>query len=154
MRELLARAPDFPDAIIRLLPDLLQVPQRLALHVPARARIREAAAARQMQCIHHFAPDIQLQLSGGGIADAHRRRTLIAGKPRHFPFGQPSLAEDAVHDLQVLRRAGQRPVQPVAPGAGLLVVAATHERGQGERRIADPAVAVVPVARAAELFRQ
>ncbi len=50
--------------------------------------------------------------------------------------------------------AGGGAQQPVAPGARLVVVAGVHQRQQRERGVAQPAVAVVPVARAADLLGQ
>ena len=52
------------------------------------------------------------------------------------------------------RIAGRRAQQPRAPVARLLVVARGEERDQRERRVADPAEAVVPVAHAADVLRQ
>ena len=50
--------------------------------------------------------------------------------------------------------AGDGALQPVAPGRRLVVEAGVHQREQGERGVADPAEAVIPVALAAELLRQ
>ena len=49
---------------------------------------------------------------------------------------------------------GHRAEEPLPPRARLLHVAAGHERVQGERRVAEPAVAVVPVPHAAEVLGQ
>ena len=46
--------------------------------------------------------------------------------------------------------ARDRAQQPVAPGVRLVVVARVHQREQRQRRIAQPAEAIVPVADAAE----
>ena len=51
-------------------------------------------------------------------------------------------------------RARRRAQQPVAPGARLVVVAGVHQRKQRQRRVAQPAEAIVPVATAAEHLRQ
>ena len=122
---------------------------------PIRSSLaREPAAPRQVQRVHHLAVDVELQLAVRGVADAHRLRALVAGEPRHLPFGQAPLAGDAVHDLHLVGAAGDGAQQPVAPRLRLLVVAGVHQREQRERRVAQPAEAVVPVARAAELLRQ
>jgi len=64
------------------------------------------------------------------------------------------LTGDAVHDLGLLGATGDGAQQPLAPGGGLLVVAGIHEGEQGERRVAEPAESVVPVADPADPLRQ
>ena len=59
-----------------------------------------------------------------------------------------------VHDLQILRRAGGRAQQPFAPGDRLLLIARGEQRIERQRRIADPAEAIVPIAHAADQFGQ
>ena len=65
-----------------------------------------------------------------------------------------ALAGDAIHDLRLLRAAGDGAQQPGLPSPGLLIVAAVHERQQGEGSVAQPTVAVIPVPRAAQLLGQ
>ena len=89
-----------------------------------------------------------------GVADPDRLRALIARQPAGLPFQQPPLAHDAVHDLHVGRRSRHRAQQPIVPGQRFLGIARVHQRQQREGGIAQPAEAIVPVARAAELFRQ
>ncbi len=69
-------------------------------------------------------------------------------------LGEPPRAVDGVHDLEVGGVARHRPQQPVAPEACLLGGARLDQRVDGERGVAQPAVAVVPVALAAEVLRQ
>ena len=107
-----------------------------------------------IQRIHHFAVDVELQLRARGVADAHRPRAAIAREPRHLPFHQPALACQAVQRLDLCRRAGDAAPQPGAPGLRLLAIAGMHQREQRERGIAQPAIAVVPVALAAGQFGQ
>ena len=84
----------------------------------------------------------------------HGPRALVAGQPFEDVLLQVPLTGDSVHDLELRWVAGRGTQQPVAPGCGLVAVARRHERGQGERRIAQPAVAVVPVSLPTERFRQ
>ena len=116
---------------------------------------------RQAEQVGEPVHDVLLELG--------RRR---AGHPRHaldafFHFvqfrcllvGQLVLVEapfarGAVHDLQLRRLAGHGPQQPVAPRRGLLHVAGEHQRVERERGVAQPAVAVVPVAHTADLLGQ
>lgn len=107
-----------------------------------------------MQRGHHFAEYVELQLVRGAVADAHRLRVLIAGQPVELHLGQPALARDPVHDLNLLGRSGHHAAEPRAPRTRFVVVAAAHQREQRDRRVAQPAVAVVPVAVAADLLGQ
>ena len=81
-------------------------------------------------------------------------RALVAVEPVELELGQPPLARDPVHDLELLRQPGDRAEQPVAPCARLVVVARPHERQQCQRRVAEPAVPVVPVPNASERLGQ
>lgn len=108
---------------------------------------RKPALAGLQQGVGHLAIDIELHLFGSGIADAYGCRALVATQPGNLPFQQIALAGDAIHDLHLRRGAGDRAQQPVAPGTGFLVIAEFHQGEQGQRRVAQPAIAVVPVAR-------
>ena len=90
----------------------------------------------------------------GGITDTHRSRTVIARQPRHLSFGHPALSTKPVHDLELRWTARNRAQQPIAPGLRLVVVAAVHQRHQGEGRIAQPTVAIVPITYPADPLRQ
>ncbi len=90
----------------------------------------------------------------GGVSDPHRLRAFIAGKPPRLPFEQPAFALDAVHDLHVAGGACRRAQQPIVPIGSFLGITRVHQRQQREGGIAQPAIAVVPVPRTAELFRQ
>ena len=107
-----------------------------------------------MHGVHHLAKDIELDLLMRRITDAHRTRGLIAREPVGLPFGEPPLASDSVHDLHLIRAAGDRAQQPIAPFVGFLVIAAVHQRQQCQGRVAQPAEAVVPISFAADLLRQ
>ena len=107
-----------------------------------------------MKRIHHLAPDIELQLARGRIADAHGTGTLITGKPRHLPFDEPLFAGKSIHDVQVFRRSGDCAIKPFAPFFRFIVIAGAHQRYQGQRRVTNPAEAVVPIALAAQVLRQ
>ncbi len=89
-----------------------------------------------------------------GVADPHRLGAFVAGQPGSLPFQQAALAHDAVHDLHIGRRARGCPQQPTVPGGSFLGIARVHQRQQREGGVAQPAEAIIPVARTAELFRQ
>ena len=148
------RSARFPDAAVGLVPDFRDVLQQGALHVPAGLRDGEASHARLLEGIHQLAIDVELELLVGGVADAHGFRIGIAGQPVDFPFGEPPLAAQSVHDLHLVGRARDGALQPVAPGGCLVVNTGVHHGQERERGVAQPAQAVVPVARAAEMFGQ
>ncbi len=78
----------------------------------------------------------------------------MSGQPVGHRLRQPALAGHSVDGLQVARVAGDRPQQPLPPGRRLLAEAAAQQRGERHARIAQPAVAVVPVPLAAQRLRQ
>ena len=89
---MLRAAAHFPDALVGLLPDSLEMSTAAPLEMPRRPRSRDAATPRLMQRVHHLAEDVELELAVRGVADAHRPRALVAGQPGHLPLEQPALA--------------------------------------------------------------
>ena len=87
----------------------------LLREAPGVVRGREALAARLVERVDDLAVDVELALVGRAVADADRLRALVAGEPGKLELGEPPLAGDAVHDLEVVRRARDRAEQPVAP---------------------------------------
>ena len=106
--EVLAAAARFPYAIVRLGPDALEVGQKRLLQLPAGFARGKPLASRLVERIHHFAEGIELELAVRSVADAHRRGALVARQPWHHHFGQPPLAGDPVHDLDLVRTTGDR----------------------------------------------
>ena len=143
-----------PDAVIRLIPYLLEMLDHRACERPGFVIEFQLGQAPLVKRIDQFAVHVELQLGMRGIADPDRPGAFIAHQPVRLPFQQAPLAEDAVHDLHVLRRAGGGAQQPIVPGQRLFGVAGVHQRQQREGGVAQPAKPVVPVAAAAELFRQ
>jgi hypothetical protein len=148
------RATDLPDALVRVAPAGLQESQQSLLQVPDRLVVLQAGAPAQVQGVHHLAVDVELELVDGAVADPHRPGLLIAGQPVQLLLGDPPLAGHAVQDLHLPRLAGDGPQQPLAPRLGLVDQPGQHQRRQGEGRVPQPAVAVVPVADPAELLGQ
>src|SRR5439155_25595455 len=89
--------------------------------------------------------DIELRLAPGAVADTHGLRFAPACEVRQFALGQVVLAADAVHDLQ-RRAAAGRAGHERDELLRLVRAAADVERLQSQAGIADPGVAVVPVA--------
>ena len=141
-------AANLPDALVGLAPDGLQMGNERLLERPA-ARIRsEPRAAADRERVEHFAIGVELQLPDRGVADAHRSCPLIAGQPGDLVFVEPALACDAVHRLHVVRRAGDGAQKPFAPRPRFVEKARARQRQKREGRVAQPAIAIVPVARA------
>src|ERR671918_764171 len=65
---------------------------------------------------------------------------------------EPAFADEAVHDLKILRVAGGRSQQPIAPPRSFFGVALLEEDIEREGCIAQPAVPVVPVSWSADLL--
>ena len=151
-----ARAAHLPEPVVGLVP----VRPRGSPAGPAAASRRRRSAvepglAGAVQPVQHLAPDVELELVGGGVADPDRRGALVPGQPVAARYsGSRRSPSSAVHDLQVGRVAGDGAQQPLPPGPGLVVVTGAEQRLQGEGGVAQPAVAVVPVAGAAELLGQ
>ena len=58
--------------------------------------------SRLVDGVDELAVHVELKLSGSCVADTHRRGTLVAGQPRHFPLDQLSFAGQAIHDLELV----------------------------------------------------
>ena len=99
--------------------------------------------------VEQLAVDVELALVPGAVADPHRGAVPPAAEVLQLPLGEIALAADAEHDLQVpappdLGRRRRRQVVEELVG---LVGAGRHPQGlHGEAGVADPGVAVVPVA--------
>src|ERR1700720_1653326 len=112
---MMSSAPYLPDAFIGSAPDGFEMREQRALKLPRGREVLETAEPRMMERVHHFAVNIELQLVGGSVADAHRFRVLVSAEPRHLALGQPSFACAPVHDLDLRRAAGGGAQPPAAP---------------------------------------
>ena len=154
MRELPGRPADFPQSLIGDLPVRLQKLEQSDLDFPGLGLRRQTGGPREMQGIHDFAVDIQLELLRCGVPDSHRGGFLVARQPRQFLFIETARAGDAVEDLQIVGRARYRTQQPFTPGGSLVLIAGEQQCVQGKRRVAQPAVTVIPVPHAPRPFGQ
>src|SRR5436309_2310686 len=87
------------------------------------------------------------------LAHPHRLRALIAAQVMERLLAELVLAADAVHDLQVFL-AGGDVGDEVEEVVGLARETQRVQAPQHEGAVADPRVAVVPVALAADRLRQ
>ena len=96
--------------------------------------------------------------SAARVADPHRARVAVARPVRVLDLRQLGPPVDPVHDLQRPRRPDlplARAVgEPAHERRGLLGEAEPEQAVERERGVADPRVAVVPVALAADLLGQ
>ena len=69
-------------------------------------------------------------------------------------IGEKPLTRHAVEDLRVVGAPGDRAQEPFPPRFRLVHVATGHQRVEGEGRVTEPAIAVVPVPHAAEPLGQ
>src|SRR3546814_127809 len=154
MREVPGRAANLPDALVGQAPLLLEVLQQHLLKWPARVGCVRQELASAVQSIEHYTKNVDLQLAGSAIADAHRLGALIAREPGKLDLGEAPLAGEPIHDLQLRRTSGGSAQHPLAPCSRLVPVTRCQQGIERERGIADPAVAVVPVALTADLLGQ
>ena len=98
--------------------------------------------------VEHRAPHVVLALVVGAVADAHRPGAVVAVQVVEDALVEVALAVDAVHDLELVVALGDVGDE-AEEVVGLPVEAEGVEAPQRERGVADPAVAVVPVALAA-----
>ena len=142
--EVLGLAADLPDAAVGLAPVIDRLFDLARQDRPHAVVQRVARTRVQVDGVEQRAPDVVLVLLVGGVADPHRTRALVAlrwsstcsssSRSPSMPyitcrFSSPADVGDEVEEI-----------------VGLPLEAQREQRPQHERRVADPAVAVVPVA--------
>ena len=147
-----AAAADLPDALVHQVPVLLEPVQLAAEMGPEVEADRGAVLVVEIDRIHQLAGDIELELLPGGIADPDRARAAIPLEVLENHLGELVPPVDAVHDLQrlALGQLSAAGLEPVHERRRLLLEADAKQRVEGERGVANPGVAVVPVAPAAD----
>ena len=143
---MLRLAAGFPDALVGLAPDLGRA---LGLGLddrPEPPRQALAVAAVEQDRVQRRAEDVVLALVEGAVADPDRTGARVAGELVPGRLGQIAPAVDPVHDLEraVLGRLDVGDELHVL--VGLPVQVEPVQRLERERAVADPGVAVVPVA--------
>ncbi len=147
-REVLRLAAHLPDPVVGVAP-----PFDRALDLPLEARPRDAGQELpgpqvQVDRVEQGAPDVVLVLRPGAVADPHGLRVVVAGEVVERRLLELGLAADPVHHVE--RRAVADLVgDEVEEAVRLEVEPERVEAPQRERRVAHPAVAVVPVPLAA-----
>ena len=145
----LGLAAGLPDALVGFAPHLGGAPG-LRLHDrPQPPRQALAASRVQQDGVQDGAEHVVLALVERAVADPHRSGARVAGQVIAGGLRQVAPAVDPVHDLQ---RAGLGRLEvgdELHELVGLPVQVQEVQRLQGERGVAHPGVAVVPVALAA-----
>ena len=108
----------------------------------------------QVDRVEHGAPHVVLVLAVGAVADPDRARVLVAREVVEDLLGQLGAAVDAVHDLELALLGLGDVGHEVEEVVRLPVEPERVQAPERERGVADPGVAVVPVALAARRLRQ
>ncbi len=140
MREVLRTATNLPDSFIRFGPDLLKMGDERAFEVPSLCARDETRTARDVEGVKHFAVDVELELPDSSVADAHGACPFIARQPGNLVLIEPTLAGDAVHRLDDVRRTGNRAQKPLVPCLRLIEKAGADQGEKSKRCVAKPTV--------------
>ncbi len=150
MQEALFATTYFPDAMVFILPVLDDEFNEGGDRSPEFVGDATAGLVVQVDGIDELTVDIHLLLVVGAIANADGLAAAVAFQVVEFLFGQFRFPVYGVHQLEAVDTLFADPVHEVL---GLLPVAQTEEGIHGESRVADPGVAVVPVAATTHLLR-
>ena len=144
---------DLPDAGVGITPVLTDEVGD-AREVPAGAGVEGVALADIHEGrVEQLAVRVELHLAGRAVADPHRPRAAIALE-RQRALGRVRAAVETIEHLQPRQRQSRRVHEPPEERRRLGVTAQLQQRLQGERGVANPAVAVVPVPLAADTLGQ
>ena len=142
-----------PDPLVRPLPDLDRRLDLLGGDLPEPLADAAERSRVDVDRVQQGAVDVVLMLRVGRVPDPYRLRADVAVEMVEGALGQLLLAADPVHDLQV--RVIDADALDEAHEVGCLVVEPEHVQApEREGGVADPGVAVVPVALAAGRLRQ
>src|SRR4029453_19503265 len=114
MSEVAGTATHLPDSLVGRVPVFLHEANEGPLQVPRRFVRFQPSFARLVQSVHDLAIYVQLELMRSGVPDAHRI-PFVPRKPLGNVFVEPTLARDAVNDLQLSGVARDRAQQPMPP---------------------------------------
>ncbi len=143
---LLRLAARLPDALVGLAPHRLGALGLRLDERPQAPRQPLAAPRVQQHRVERGAEHVVLALVERAVADPDRVRARVAGELLEEGLGQISAAVDPVHDLQRAVLVAFEVGDELHELVGLPVEVEEVQRLERERRVADPGVAVVPVA--------
>src|SRR5438874_1650363 len=150
---MLALPLEFPDTVVGFTAQLPDAVGQSFDHVPQLGGDEPTLALVDGHAVDHRAEDVELPLAGGTIADAHRPSAVVAGQVLEERFGKVRVAVDAIEDLHRKVVVVGAVADPVDEVDGLLREAGAKEGRDPIGRVPEPAVAVVPVAIPAWVFR-
>ena len=150
-----ARPAHLPDPFVGLVPRRLEVLEQVPLERPGVVVRVEAVHARLVEHVHHLAVHVELELLVRRVADPHRPRALVPRQPVELVLGERAARPPSPY--MICSCAGSPATARSSQsrhGRASSVIAGVEERVERERRVAQPAVAVVPVPLAADPLRQ
>src|SRR6266567_3445857 len=146
-----------PDASIRKLPVLADPLKTIADLYPNVVGGGTHIFVGQIKCVHELTVDVSLELRNSGIADTHRSGPSIAFPVIQCVLGKVLFTRDRENDCSGLLRMGvlgRTIFDPRHEGSSLSFESEAQKSINGKGGIADPGVAVIPVASASNNFRQ
>ena len=146
-----------PDAVVGLVPASLDRLHHRLDHVPVLLPDVPARRGHGREQVGDRAEYVELDLPVGRVAHTHGPGAGVAGEGVDHCLGAELEPFEGVERVQALRMAAgalDAAVHPAQERLGLLQRAEVDEHARGHGGIAKPAVAVVPVAHAAELLGQ
>src|SRR5207253_8436335 len=147
-----ALALEFPDAVVRLAAQLPDPIGEALDDVPELGRDKATLALINRHAVDDGAEHIELALAGGPIANPNRAGAVEAGQMLEVLLRQVRVTVHPVDDLHGEVMVVGTVADPVDEVCRLLRKSGAEEGGDAIRSVAQPAVAVVPVAIAARVF--
>ncbi len=154
VHEVAGTVADLPDAAVRLPPVVGHEVGEAGEVRPLGAHDVVTEGFAGAQAVEQLAVAVELQLPLGTVADPHRPRPAVALDVIDLSFGEVGLAADAVEDTQRHAAGGGRFAHPPGPQLGFGGAAELVQGVEGEAGVAQPGIAVVPIAHAADLLWQ
>src|SRR5579871_5596767 len=149
MQELAALAPEFPNSGIGFFPVIANIIGGPDYVLPGIIGNFCDVLVSQRDRIHQLPIDVQLELPVSIITDPHGATAFISLKVIEFRLLQIPFAVDSVHELQLAPGFSGFSAQLLDPrheSDGLLLQAQPDQSIDSERRIANPAIAIIPIA--------
>lgn len=133
---------------------MLQRTRNLGLDNPPEPILDAMRPGVQVDSPDNRAPHVVLALAVGPVADPHRSGVLVPGQMIQRLLSKNPFPTDAVHQLQMAAFGVGDLGNEVEEIVGLPVQSQSVECPQSGNGVADPGIAIVPVAFAARSFRQ
>jgi hypothetical protein len=113
------------------------------------------APSPDVGCLEDLAIDVELQLADRPIPHPDGPRAQVARQVVELTLHQIPSSVDAVHDLQVpAALVAADPLEEAHERIGLSPMTHGVQRGEGERRVAEPDEPIVPVANSPDGLRE